>query len=360
MRKIISIVIAVLTISSCSTPGRFIVTGLGYEPADVQESVIYSLPQTTIKVQLEYKRDLFIPGPYADYAQRMLGIEGVKKQRSEKYSILGVSLTDQVEPDSKQFYTLNILEGKSKTNFLEQAVRNNLIIKGDYKINSTLAQENSTKFTGEVLYTDVTMESNVEMKQQTIYKTIITDTSFVDVPVTTQQLERKTLEKKAEEAAKLILEIRSDRYYLAAGIVDPYPVNFDLKTALERLDKLEKDYLSLFVGKSFSEKLVKEYLAIPSEGLLNEELVLDRFSPEMGFDAKEGSAIHLDISAAGNSESFRNLLPQIPENEVYNVFYYRIPEVCDLKVLNDKTVLLEKRLSIYQAGALVSEKIEGK
>jgi len=358
MRRIILSGILALSVLSCSTPGRFIVTGLGYEPTEVRESVIYALPKTIIQVGVEYRRDLFIPGPYADYAQKMLGIEGVKKQRSETFSISAVTLAEQLEPDTEHFYTINILEGSSRMNFLDMAMRNGLIIRGNYLVDANVSVEVPESLPSELVYTDLTMEPNTELKQQTIYKTIITDTSFLDVPVTTQQLERKTLEKKAEEAAKLILEIRSDRYYLAAGIIDPYPVNFDLKTALERLDKLEKDYLSLFVGKSFSENLVRKYLVIPEEGLVNESITLGNFSPEKGLNAADGSILRLDISSAGNSDSFRNLLPQMPEIEAYNRFYYRIPEVCDLKVVHEKKILIEKRLSIYQAGALVSEKIE--
>lgn len=344
-----------LFIISCSTPGRFIVTGLGYEPKEAVESLIYALPQTGLKVGLNYQKDIFIPGPYADYAQRMLGIEGVKKVRSEKFTIQGAAIDPYTEPDGNAFYTLSILQGEIDTGLIHWAESKLLILRGNFFMNTNVSVHSVKDGGNGVLFKDVTMQPNVEMQEHTIYKTLITDTSFVRVPVTTRQMEKKTLEKKAEEAAKLILEIRSDRYYLAAGLVDPLPAGFDLKNAMEGLDRLEEQYLSLFIGKSFSADFLKEYYIVP-EGLVAEErFVLDRFSTGRGLVAEEGEEVELIIKPVGNSRSFKNLLPQAPEPESYNRLYYRIPEICDVTVMQAERPLSRKRISIYQTGVLVSE-----
>lgn len=341
---------------SCSTPGRFIVTGLGYEPVETEESIIYALPQTGLKIGLTYQKDIFIPGPYADYAQRMLGIEGVQKDRSEKYTIRNVDVSPYTEPDGNAFYTISILEGEVDMDLIERAETKNLILRGDYLTNTDIAVHSTRERDNGVHFRDVTMQPNVEMQEHTIYKTLITDTSFVRVPVTTQQMERKTLEKKAEEAAKLILEIRSDRYYLSAGLVDPLPAAFDIKTAMEGLDRLEEEYLSLFIGKSYSEDFLKEYYLVPEGTVDQERFVLDRFSASRGVVSEDGEAIELVIKPSGNSTSYMNLLPQAPEPESYNRLYYRIPEICDVSVTFADRPLNNKRISIYQSGALVSEK----
>lgn len=345
-----------LFLVSCSTPGRFIVTGLGYEPVETDESIIYALPQTGLKIGLNYQKDVFIPGPYADYAQRMLGIEGVQKVRSEKYTIRNVAVAPYTEPDGNAFYTISFLEGETDRDLIDRAELKNLILRGDYLTNTDIAVHSSREMGNGVHYRDVTMQPNVEMQEHTIYKTLITDTSFVRVPVTTQQMERKTLEKKAEEAAKLILEIRSDRYYLSAGLVDPLPAGFDIKTAMEGLDRLEEEYLSLFIGKSFSEDFLKEYYLVPKGTVAQERFVLDRFSASEGFVSEDGEAIELTIKSIGNSSSYKNLLPQAPEPESFNRLYYRIPELCDVSVTLADRPLSYNRISIFQSGALVSEK----
>ncbi|MEX0981386.1 MAG: DUF4831 family protein [Bacteroidales bacterium] len=341
---------------SCSTPSRFIVTGLGYEPSETVESVIYALPQTGLKVRLTYQKDILIPGPYADYAQKMLGIEGVRKDRSEKYTIQIVLVEPYTEPDGKAFYTVNSLEGQPDIELMRRAESNKLILRGNYVTDTDIAVHSARKNDNGIFFKDVTMHSNVEMQEHTIYKTLITDTSFVRVPLTTQQMERKTLEKKAEEAAKLILEIRSDRYYLSAGLVDPLPAGFDLKAAMDGLDRLEEEYLSLFIGKSYSEEFLKEYYRVPEGSIAEERFKLDHFSASKGIVAAEGNPIELVIAPSGNSRSFKNLLPQEPEPDVYNRIYYRIPEICDVSVIHSGRTLCSKRTSIYQSGALISEK----
>ncbi len=356
--KIVLISMISLFISSCATTDRFIVTSLGYEPVEATANVIYALPETGLKATVEYEKQIFIPGPYADYAQRLLGIEGVKKSRSESYSIVNASLASYTETDGSHFYTLNLLEGEMKTDRLDWAEEKGLVIRGDYTRQLQFGAALTSRGVEDFLFEDVTMESNVEMKEQTIYKTVITDTSFVKVPVTSQQMERKTLEKKAAEAAKLILEIRSDRYFLSAGIVDPLPADFDLATALNELDKLEEEYLSLFIGKSFSEKTSREYYIRPDGSVDPEIYALERFSATGGIGAEEGDPVELVITPGTNARSLRNLLPQEPEQEVYNRLYYRIPELCDVQLYHDGMKLAALHVSIYQSGALVNERIE--
>ena len=71
----------------------------------------------------------------------------------------------------------------------------------------------------------------------------------------------------------------------------------------------------------------------------------------------EGEWIKLMIYPEGNARSLRNLLPQEPEPELHNKFYYRIPEICEVVVNYAGTTLASRRISIFQSGALVSEKV---
>jgi hypothetical protein len=352
------VIIALLVITSCSVPNRFIVSELGYEPAEVTESMIYTLPQTSLKVQLNYKKDVFIPGPYADYAMKLLGVSDVQKSRKVEYFIVSASVSDVIEPDADHYYSISGVEGNIDMSRIRWAAENNLIITDNFDANTKVEMPMISENGDKLFYKDVTMESNTELKKHTIYKTILTDTSFLKVPVTSEQMERKTREKKAEEAAKLILEIRLDRYYIAAGLLDPFPVNFDMESALKSLDKLESEYLSLFIGKSYSEDFTKEYFITPSGSLDEEVYLLDGFSNDIGIDARGAAEIKLLVKPDGNSKSLRNLMPQQPESESYNRIYYRIAELCEVKVMQVEEVLCMKRLNIFQSGALVNVKVK--
>lgn len=348
--------LALILATSCSTPSRFIVSNMGYEPAETIESVIYALPKTSLKVKVDFRRDVFVPGPYADYTTKLLGIEGVRKHRQELYTLISAEVSEVIEPDASHFYSINSIEGEFDRSFLEWAESKKLVLAGDYRLNTSFEVPELYSGNQPIYFKDVTMESNVELKTETIYKTILTDTSFLTVPVTSEQIQRKTLETKAAEAAKLILEIRSDRYYISAGLLDPYPDNFDIQTALASLDKLESEYLSLFIGKSYSENFAKEFFITPKGLLENEVFELGRFSSEKGITNEGGEKIQLVVKPDGNSASFRNLLPQQPESEVSNKFYYRIPEICEVQVQSEGKILFQNRMSIYQSGMLVNVK----
>jgi hypothetical protein len=71
----------------------------------------------------------------------------------------------------------------------------------------------------------------------------------------------------------------------------------------------------------------------------------------------EGAPIELVITPAGEARSLRNLLPQEPEAELYNHFYYRIPETCEVTLTYEQEELARNRISIFQSGALVREKV---
>lgn len=357
MRRIFLALLPLLLAVACSVPNRFLVTGVGYEPQENNSTMVYALPRTGLKVHIDYQKNVFIPGPYADFAQRQLGIEGVGKKRSEEWRIVGASLESTTEPDLTRIYSIAGIEGTPDQSVVDWAEQSGLILRGNYSINTAIGTYAGQKDPGGVMFKDVTMEPNEEMKEETIYKTLITDTSFVRVPVTTEQMERKTIERKAEEAARLILEIRSDRYYLAAGLVDPLPADFDMETAMESLDKLEEDYLSLFIGKSSTEHISREYFIVPEGSLETERYSLDLFSEGQGIGTAEAQPVELVIAPAGDARSLRNLMPQEPEAELYNHFYYRIPEICAVAVVYGQKELAKNRVSIYQSGALVREKV---
>ena len=356
-RNLFYIIFATFIIGGCAVqPARFQVSHLGYEPPKQLRSRVYSIPLDRFKITVEVEEEIFIPGPYSDYAQKLLGIEGAGDTRTETHQVLTVELEKHSTFDPNHIYSLSVLQGEPDLSRLKVLAAEELVLVDLFDGSATTYPFLFTGREAEPGYTDLSMESNVEVTRHTIYKTIITDTSFMQVPVTTEQLERKTLERKAEEAAKLILEIRTDRYYLSSGLVDPFPVEFELETALDRLDRLEREYLSLFIGKSFRNTYQKEFLLEPGTALENEVIVLDRFNSTNGFGT-EGEPLQVSIQSGGEIESHRNLFPQEPEADVPNFIYYRVPGWCVLKVELGEVELVTHQTGIFQKGALVREKL---
>ena len=346
-----------ILVGSCAAERKFIVTGLGYEPDDFRENQLYALPMNVLGIHVSFEKEVFVPGPYCDYAMKLLGIGDVQRTRQVRYTITGVTVGEHTEVDGEHIYSLNILEGANADDVLDDLEEKGLVIGNRWVDGSIeIASSGIHDPIGDVPFPDVTMESTIETRTETIYKTILTDTSFIQVPVQTEQLEQKTRERKAQEAARFILELRADRYYLAAGLIDPYPQGLELQVALEKLDELEKEYLSLFLGKHYTISATREYVLVPGNMTDPQIIALDRFSEKYGFNSidEEGEMLTVKLSSTGKTVGLRYLLSQQPEPDAYNKIYYRIPEMTSIEVVLGEKELVSHRLPVFQRGALVS------
>ena len=57
------------------------------------EGVVYSLPSTGIRVKVKAVKETFIPGPYAVFADQLLGIKNVKNRPSVNWAIEEVEIS---------------------------------------------------------------------------------------------------------------------------------------------------------------------------------------------------------------------------------------------------------------------------
>lgn len=360
MRKhIVYLIILVFILSACAPATRLQVTRLGFEPEEVVEKIIYALPQTLLKISVTYNKQVLIPGPYAQYGEKYLGIRNCITKRVEKWQIIGVGIKGFNEIDPEHYYVINALSGNIPYKTFQQLVEKGYITGGSLDVNEDFVQP--YRMSGQegniIAFEDVTVNPYLEQKQETMYKTIVTDTSFVQVPVNRTILEKKTLEQKAEEAANFILELRLSRFELLSGYGEVFPDGEAMEATINKMDQLEKEYISLFTGKEHFETYTRELYIIPAFQQDNKRYPVGYFSDQLGFvpaSLNEGYPVSVEIIPSGKTRSLRNLIPQNPEENVYNEIYYRLPDVADVRVLWGDQELIEKRMNIYQLGALVS------
>jgi len=353
------LVVLILSLSACAPTTSLQVTRLGFEPEEVQEKVIYALPQTLLKISITYNKHVQIPGPYAQYGEKYLGIRNCITKRSENWQIMqaGISAFSEIDPDN--YYVINALSGNIPNGTLQQLIDKGFVNEGSLAVDEDFAKpfmmrENSGN---PIVFNDVTVDPYQEQKQETMYKTIVTDTSFVQVPVNRTILEKKTLEQKAEEAANFILELRLSRFELLSGYGEVFPDGEAMQATINKMDQLEKEYISLFAGKSYGETFTREQYIIPESQQDKKSYTIGYFSDQLGFvpaSLEEGSPVRVEILPSGKTRSLRNLIPQNPEEDAYNQIYYRLPDVADVRILRGDNELVQKRLNIFQLGALVS------
>jgi hypothetical protein len=340
----------ILLIGGCAGQNRFMVTPVGNEPASSKGRLVYSLPQTILEVKIDYQRNTFLPGPYRKYSEKLLGITQVINEEKTEWEITGASVIAYSEPDPDQYYSINILKGDFSGEEFLKLTSSGLVIDPMGLISSnTLIPAEGTNEIPSLM--ELNLKKSHREVSDTLYKTVIKDSSFVKVPILRKQKEAKTIDQRAEEAANLIIKIRKRRMKLLDGEYNIFPEGQALEVSVRELNELEKEYLALFTGKVITEKFCHSYFVEPSG--TTEKSTLMRFSVSTGAlspEAPGGQPVSLEV----------NPLPGMPVmasgsgKEQVNTLFYRMPGICRVQVLNGTDLIWDSRISLFQAGNIVS------
>ena len=361
MRKSIIIAAIAALVAGCAAPAEMQVrvTPLGEEVSESTQQGVYALPRTVLKVELTCEEMKSVPGPFREYADKYLGITEVINQNTSQWRICDVDISAHQEMDPQMVFQVHLLDGSMNSAPLEAMMEKGVIMDG-----TALIQEGiKTPALGVsvqkdyVQYRDLGIYSNFEERTETMYKTIVTDTSFLEVPVNRTITEQKSLTKKAEEAADFILELRTRRFELLTGEYEGYPQGEAMKAALDKLDDLEESYLSLFTGRTLVRQETRSWFLVPESGSSATSYPLAVFSEALGFvprELNEGLPLQISMEPMGITRNLDAYFSNQVTGEQSNVFYYRIPDLVNLKLMLGEEELAEQRISLYQAGSLIS------
>jgi hypothetical protein len=297
----------------------------------------YSLPSTVFKIEVEAEQEYFFAGPYAAYAQKMLGIEA-PRQNSVKAHVTRVRLLPCIEADPVARYTAESgLEGLLALSAQGLVCfRDTLETKGiTWRYSPVPARDFSDKgLTGSDI---VRLETTMELMQ--------IDTGFVRMPVTREVPGTKTLEEKAADAAEIVLSVRRERMNIAMGQTDATFSGDALRAALEELTRIEEEYLSLFRGYSVTRPLRGVFDVRPSADERMQRHVAFVLSDTDGLRAEgRGVPFILEIEAETSPE------PSEPADRRRRSLRYREPAICVVRLSEDGRPLLETRAPVYQLG----------
>ena len=352
----------VVLLAGCATtePLQFRVTPLGMEPAKLKEQYVYALPQTVLKVEVTVRELRSIPGPYWEYAEKYLGLKEVVKTKSSKWNIWDVNISQHGELDPQHFYSLNVMAGEMDEGSLLPYLEQGILLKGTETIHESVKGNGlqSTSRDNYTRYEDLGVSNNFEERTETMYKTIVTDTAFVEVPVQRTVVEQKSSATKAKEAADFLLELRNRRFEMLTGEYEVYPDGEAMGASIQKLDQMEASYLSLFTGKTITRVVKRTWFIVPEPGAEPSSYPLEYFSNQLGFlpaAINEGQALEVVISPMGKTIRIGGYFSA---NSVpVNALLYRIPDLAELKVMLGEQALTTHRITIYQSGQLLTAPI---
>jgi len=349
-------------LAGCATiePLQVRVTPLGQEPAKVKQQFVYALPQTVLKVEVTLREVRSVPGPYWEYAEKYLGLKEVVRTKSSRWNIWDVVIGQHQELDPQHFYSLNVMEGVFDGGILAPYLEQGVLMTGTETIHESVKGNGlqSTSRDNFVRYDDLGVSNNFEERTETMYKTIVTDTAFVEVPVQRTVVEQKSSATKAKEAADFLLELRTRRFEMLTGEYEVYPDGEAMGASIQKLDQMEASYLSLFTGKTITRVMKRTWFIVPDPGVEPSSYPLDVFSNLLGFvpaEMDEGQPLEVVIRPMGKTIRVGGYFSA--SSVPLNALLYRIPDLAELKVMLGDQALSTHRISLYQSGHLLTAPI---
>lgn len=303
----------------------------------------YSLPSTTIVLEVEAVQEKFYAGPYARYADKYLGIKA-RQQDETSYQLTSVRMTPLVEADQSRRYSFNVKKGEIEATFLKLSAEG-LISFADGNFAAESVWRFPTRTSGD--FSDMGVTSNLTSESATLYRSTKTD----KVSVSQSMIVEKSPEKRAAETAQMILGLREKRLQIVTGDTDATYSGEAMGAAIAEITRLEKEYMTLFTGYSEYQTQTMKFEVIPESGRENQMYIAFRLSDTAGLvpsDNLSGKPIVMEILPQEFAQP--EVTPLQSRNAKAVEAYYRIPAICVVKLIDSGNVILQNRIPIYQLG----------
>ena len=361
MRFLLKTVIILLTIfivTSCY-PGnhlsdsKAVILPLSNPDALRDGTIVYGLPRTVFTVVAELHRTIEKPGPYAQYAEDLLGLTNVIKNESESWSIEHIAVKSHDEVDPSEFYVISSTN-LFQTNVLALKKEGLILDLNPALFKSELKEGNSTE-SGNLQSNsfDLGSDEYFQLQRDTAYKRMNVDSSFVRIPYIVEKKKKLAVDQLAEKAAKRLLELRDGKHLILTGEATVFPQN---EAAINEINRLEKAYTELFTGKTLKDTFTFSYEIIPQKTMVGKPVVLFQFSDLTGPVAGTGGKpVTMDFKPELKTKGLTviNKDQSKSEDKKYDKLYYRVPDVVDIRVNLGSEKLFDSRKLIYQFGDVV-------
>lgn len=347
-----------MLLTACSKKPISIVVPASEVTTITSNGLVYSLPKTSLKIKVEAKFTSIVPGPYAKFAEKYLGLTGIPVSPSNTWTVTGVNVVSHHHADLQTLFVVEPQEGFN-LNFL-QLTKEGLVIPAltaEIQSSKQMVQLKPESLSG-VEFVDLSATPFIAAEQTTHYTRVLQDSNFVRVPVHKSIVVEKSAEDKAREAADFIFSLRKRRFELLSGDADFVAEGKAAEIVLREISRLESEYLTLFIGKSQTSTATWWFDYSPDGSKKDASTILFRFSEAKGVlpvSDLSGSPVLMSINATDSwtgTEMFEQLAI---ENKITkpDAIYYRIPVPVQIKVHDSKVDFFSQKLTLYQFGPLV-------
>ncbi len=360
-KNFIIIFISIFIFSCSSSKTILNVTNLKDINETKNTGYIYALAKTVVTVDLKVIKKTQKRGLFYQYAEEFLDIKNVIKEDKSEWEIVDVSFNSYPVIDSNHYYHI---ESKK----ISSAIFLNLTDDGRIVSLNTIhntTNKNLFNQTLDINY-DLNRKKNKTIKNNLNCNDKYTNSNFTYVPILKKHLLKRTTREKANEIANQILSLRDDKAAMIVGdgYAEAMPDGKSLEIMIKEIDKMEKQYLSMFIGNRNIKTYTYHYEFTPEIKNRVIQKIICRFSPKTGIMSNKnvkGNPIILEITKVGNNKVIHKFKTKQQYFRLINNvrkkntgIYYRVPEKSIVKILNNDKVIAKNKLIICQLGETMS------
>lgn len=257
----------------------------------------YSVPSTTVVVDVTVRREEIKIGPYARFAQKYFGAIAPLADKTI-YTVTGARI-------------------------------------GSY--------DNSTD-------PEPSVPGLPAARGASVSSHISSDTDFLKVMPDKMSMASRSPEDAARDAAQSIFDIRKRRMELVSGEYAETVFGAGLAAAVERLDKTENQYLELFYGKHIISEETVRYAVVPVAG--QSVYVVCRWSENGGLLSSAdltGQPVILELKPEGRAQEVY-ASDSARKKQVKGGVAYKVADNVACRIVEGKRELASRTLPIFQFG----------
>jgi hypothetical protein len=315
--------------------------GVLVEP-QMPEGIVYALPRTGLMIHVGVQKTSYTPGPYSMYSQKYMGYANVRTSKEVKWMITSLEVESFSEADPNAlFKAMDIVA--SQLAQLNSGVIAGVGISG-------LVSDDLVRGTAFINPDIVPLVDFPDLSSNDYYNIEVNPETGAETMVL------KSQEEKAREVADYIMRLRKKRSYTILDPSDAVPEDGTAYAVfVQEAQRIEKEYLSLFVGKESISQHQFSFSFVPGNDNVKNE-VLFRFSNDKGvLPVSDLSGQPVLITLLKNIKAFKEAdRLKEPENDEAGVngLYYRIPVSSSIEINFGMNMIYSGRTVIAQFGVL--------
>jgi len=318
--------------------------------------LFYALPQTVIQVDILVNKIQKVKGPYAEYADQMLGLSNSTSVNSTEYELKDVRLTAFNEPDPTEYYFIQMPNKQKDRKAIELFLNSDGVISGVGISPQAVTNKKQHSIDLSDARVDIPEFANPSVfeRMDTVIKRISLDTTIIEQKFFRKTSAAKSVEQKAREAAEFILKLDESMYNLINGYQE---VNYEKGTMefmYNQMKSMKQDYLELFKGiKNVTGETYTFYFVVDKNNPIE---TLCKFSISKGIlpkTATSGDIIQIQASSLNKTSALKAETEKLSsgQREAHGLFY-RIPDKANVAIKIGGQVKIETPFVINQFGVI--------